>query len=192
MGRLSVVSPFLRNKLNVRKFRKEDVIALRTECGAQFGMVTPSITAVLSQFSQFFNVKPEEIIMKGFTYNERTKNMAIFANDIHSNWADIASKAGMGQTPDLGWRNELYTVYPINETPLKHSQKLFQMERALCKFLGIETYGVHVNCYSIINGEIYIWVGKRSPTKSTFPNKIDQCVAGIPQISEYDIVYVAF
>ena len=162
----------------MRHFRKEEVIALRTECGTQFGMVTPSISAVLSQFDQFFNVHSQEVIIKGLSYDERTQNMKIFAHDIHSNWPEIASKAGMGQVPELGWRNELYTVYPLNETPLKFSKKLFQIERALCKFLGVETYGVHVNCYSIIDGEIYIWVGRRSPTKSTFPNKIDQCVAG--------------
>ena len=130
--------------------------------------------------------------------------MSRFAADVKVNWLTLADELNFPSNL-LGWRNELYTVYPLNENPLRHNikfadfrrainilrracgynlkrmqnpLKVLNIERSLCKFLGIETYGVHVNCFTRKKDGIYIWVGRRSPNKSTFPNKIDQCVAG--------------
>jgi isopentenyldiphosphate isomerase len=70
-----------------------------------------------------------------------------------------------------GWRNERYAVYGPNGV-------LFEVERAACGLLGVRTYGCHLNGYTIINGELKMWIGKRSLTKSKYPGMWDQMVAG--------------
>ena len=46
----------------------------------------------------------------------------------------------------------------INSSPIE-SKPLFEMERSFCKYLGIKTFGVHVNCYYRQGDEIFLWVG---------------------------------
>jgi len=43
--------------------------------------------------------------------------------------------------------------------------------------LGTVQYGVHVNgYYTDDSGKISMWVARRSPTKQTWPGKLDQIV----------------
>lgn len=42
---------------------------------------------------------------------------------------------------------------------------------------GVTTYGCHINGYTYKNGEMMMWVAKRSPTKQTYPNLLDQFVS---------------
>lgn len=43
--------------------------------------------------------------------------------------------------------------------------------------LGTVQYGVHVNGYfTDQNGKLSMWVARRSPTKQTWPGKLDQIV----------------
>jgi isopentenyldiphosphate isomerase len=100
-----------------------------------------------------------------------------------------------------GWRNELYPVYgPDGELVLKY-------ERAACGLFGFITYGVvstnchippvlvanvaeHMTAYCRVpqpgrdsytenaQSDFQVWVPRRSPTKPTFPNMLDQSVAG--------------
>ena len=96
--------------------------------------------------------------------------------NFYENWDSISEELKIPRNI-LGWRNEHYTVRIIGDDSL-NSTGVFHLERALCKFIGIEHYGMHINCFTKIDNEIYLWIGKRSPTKETFPNLIDQCVAG--------------
>ena len=41
------------------------------------------------------------------------------------------------------------------------------------------TYGVHMNGYTVIDGEVKMWIGKRSATKPTFPNMYDNMVSQV-------------
>lgn len=71
-----------------------------------------------------------------------------------------------------GWRNELYPVYgPKGEL-------LFSMERSASALFGIVTYGVHMTAYVESAEGIMIWAPRRSPTKQTYPNMMDNTVAG--------------
>lgn len=72
-----------------------------------------------------------------------------------------------------GWRNETYSVYyKLGEPPLCH------VERSGCSLFGFIQYGVHVNGYVYKDGELMMWVGRRSKTKPTFPNMLDNMCAG--------------
>ena len=62
---------------------------------------------------------------------------------------------------------------PVSGSPI------LKMERSMTKFFGIKTFGVHVNCYfRNPEGQICLWVGRRSPTKETWPGLLDNCFAG--------------
>lgn len=73
----------------------------------------------------------------------------------------------------VGWRDELHPVSRCwTQTP-----KML-VERAAISPLGVGGYAVHMNGYVRKNGELYLWVGKRSIDKPTAPGKLDQLVAG--------------
>lgn len=47
----------------------------------------------------------------------------------------------------------------------------------VCLF-GVKRYGVHINGYcQDENGELRMWVGRRSMTKQTYPGKLDNLVS---------------
>lgn len=71
-----------------------------------------------------------------------------------------------------GWRDELYPVYGPGR------QLLFSMERSAAALFGIVTYGVHMTAYTQSDAGIKIWTPRRSPTKQTYPNMLDNTVAG--------------
>lgn len=73
-----------------------------------------------------------------------------------------------------GWRNELYPV-----THSFHAPPVALIERAAAPYFGIKAYGVHVNGYVRgADGQLQLWVGRRSHTKQTWPSLLDHIVAG--------------
>lgn len=70
------------------------------------------------------------------------------------------------------WRNELYPVY--ND----QGGISVMMERAACSNFGLRTYGVHINGITRVDGQLMMWIGKRSASKPTWPGMLDQLVAG--------------
>jgi 8-oxo-dGTP pyrophosphatase MutT (NUDIX family) len=71
------------------------------------------------------------------------------------------------------WRDERYAVAPAFEAPT-----WFELERAAARFFGIHTYAAHVNGLVRRDGEIAMWIARRSPTKSIDPDRLDNLVAG--------------
>ncbi|KAK3431135.1 nudix hydrolase 20, chloroplastic [Eucalyptus grandis] len=79
----------------------------------------------------------------------------------------------LGQELIPGIRNELY--------PVKSSfggSIIFSLERAAAPYFGIKAYGVHMNGYVEKDGQEYLWIGKRSQVKPTYPGMLDHLVAG--------------
>ncbi|KAJ6834334.1 nudix hydrolase 20, chloroplastic-like [Iris pallida] len=72
-----------------------------------------------------------------------------------------------------GIRNEMYPVTSSFGMPT-----LFSLERAAAPYFGIKAYGVHMNGYVDRNKEKFLWVGKRSDMKPTYPGMLDHLVAG--------------
>lgn len=73
-----------------------------------------------------------------------------------------------------GWRDELYLVRVAYTKPA-----LCTIERAATPVFGMRAYGSHVNGYTIDEeGTWRMWIGKRSPTKQTFPGMYDNMAAG--------------
>ncbi|KAJ4708385.1 nudix hydrolase 20, chloroplastic-like [Melia azedarach] len=72
-----------------------------------------------------------------------------------------------------GIRNELYPVSSSFDAPI-----FFSLERAAAPYFGIKVYGVQMNGYVEKGGQKFLWIGKRSQVKPTYPGMLDQLVAG--------------
>jgi 8-oxo-dGTP pyrophosphatase MutT (NUDIX family) len=71
------------------------------------------------------------------------------------------------------WRDERYSVAESFGAP-----PLFLLERAAARFFGIETFAAHVNGLVRCNGEIRMWLARRSPRKAIDPGLLDNLVGG--------------
>jgi isopentenyldiphosphate isomerase len=72
-----------------------------------------------------------------------------------------------------GWRGEFYPVMrEWGDVPL------LQVERATCPWLGVRSWGVHVNGYVRRSDGIHMWVARRARDKPTYPGMLDNMVAG--------------
>lgn len=72
-----------------------------------------------------------------------------------------------------GWRGEYYPVMPEwGDAPL------MRVERATCPWLGMRSWGVHVNGYVRKSDGIHMWVARRARDKPTYPGMLDNMVAG--------------
>ncbi|KAF3786041.1 Nudix hydrolase 20 [Nymphaea thermarum] len=79
----------------------------------------------------------------------------------------------LGESIVPGIRNELYPVTSAFGMPV-----FFSLERAAAPLFGIKAYGVHMNGYTEKEGKKFLWIGKRSNEKPTFPGMLDHLVAG--------------
>ncbi|KAM7512789.1 hypothetical protein LguiB_011664 [Lonicera macranthoides] len=79
----------------------------------------------------------------------------------------------LGEELIPGIRNELYPV-----TSSFGNEVFFSLERAAAPYFGIKAYGVHMNGYVEREGQKYLWIGKRSEAKPTYPGMLDHLVAG--------------
>ena len=70
------------------------------------------------------------------------------------------------------WRNENFQMCLDGEP-------LFELERAAFRPLGLTSHAVHLNgLVHLADGQIGMWVGRRSPHKSVDPDRMDNMVGG--------------
>jgi len=73
-----------------------------------------------------------------------------------------------------GWRGEFQSVAEKFQ-----SGEVLQIERGAVAYFGVPSSGGHVTVFSVGgDGEIKLWVARRSKDKPTYPGLLDQCVAG--------------
>ncbi|XP_048742310.2 uncharacterized protein LOC125655831 [Ostrea edulis] len=133
----------------------------------QVGILRPHVVLLLQEHPEIFSVSNTAVHLnnKYATCEERTKVMKEFLESVR--------EAGKLNEALKGWRNEFYSIRHSMSEPV-----LFKMERSACSPFGVVTYGCHINGYTYKNGEMMMWVAKRSSTKQTYPNLLDQFVAG--------------
>lgn len=71
------------------------------------------------------------------------------------------------------WRNEMYAVGPAWGKPA-----LFTLERAAARYFGVVTYAAHVNGLVAHEGQLAMWLARRSPRKAIDPGLLDNLVGG--------------
>ncbi|MCK4709303.1 MAG: NUDIX domain-containing protein, partial [Gammaproteobacteria bacterium] len=67
-------------------------------------------------------------------------------------------------------------LYPV--TTGGRDQALFLMDRALVTHFGVSAFGQHMNGFVRRNGEIHMWISRRSQQKRHAPGMLDNLVAG--------------
>ncbi|XP_045207182.1 uncharacterized protein LOC123559431 [Mercenaria mercenaria] len=138
--------------------------------GHRVGVVPEDVLAELTNYPDVFSIhndnsnKSVHLNEKLSTVEERSKAFEQVLQDLRHKEKFVTLK---------GWRNEKYSIYyKLGEPPLCH------VERAGCPLFGFIQYGVHVNGYTLKDGQLKMWVGRRSKTKQTFPNMLDNMCAG--------------
>ncbi|XP_021741573.1 nudix hydrolase 20, chloroplastic-like [Chenopodium quinoa] len=135
------------------------------------GYVHNGFAAHLRRFQDVFSF-PRDVLHNGhfdwhITLNPELKS----PEDRTSAVANVINCLGEELIP--GIRNELYPV-----TSCFGTRAFFSLERAAAPYFGIKAYGVHMNGYVEKEGQKFLWLGKRSQAKSTFPGMLDHLVAG--------------
>ena len=84
------------------------------------------------------------------------------------------------------WRKELIPV-----RSRFGSAELMMIERGAASILGVRKYGVFLNGYTAIDGQIHMWIAKRSPHKDSYPSLFDCMVGGAIslELSPLDTLY---
>ncbi|KAM8933723.1 uncharacterized protein RCH25_004128 [Pelodytes ibericus] len=135
--------------------------------GQRVGWVVQSMGQLLAQFSDVFSLRcgsQLELTDRLQTPQERSVAVQEVMKTLRSREV----------LPCLEeWRDELYDVkMAFSDIPL------FSMERAATPLLGVPRYGVHVNGFLQQGADVFMWLGRRSLSKATFPGMLDHLVAG--------------
>src|SRR5438067_5905925 len=130
--------------------------------GRRIGVLRHGRAAALARFDSVFAVEPDQVrlVVEG---DADTVSAAV----------DEIVEALVVEKSVPKWRNETFDVMPRWGEP-----PIFRLDRGAVPFFGVRAYGVHLNGYRYIHGEMYLWVGRRAPDKRVAPNKLDNLVAG--------------
>ena len=128
-----------------------------------YGWVSPEFTQYLQQWPEIFCLNDQVLNLNPALtdYTARTLATAPVLRTLY--------EQGVIDT----WVNE---SYPVTLSFGGHAE--MEIERAASNFLGIKTFGIHLNGLVKKQDGIYVWVGTRSLDKPFWPGKLDQMVAG--------------
>lgn len=136
--------------------------------GQRVGWVARDFAVRLKAFSGVFDVAADSIALRGDLagFDARTAAMKTVTDALRADGTVTA------------WRDEFYAV-----APRFGAEPLFRVERAAAPLFGVTSLGVHLN--GIVrtknaNGgdALKMWVSRRSATKATYPNELDNLCAG--------------
>ncbi|CAH2317117.1 nudix hydrolase 20, chloroplastic-like isoform X1 [Pelobates cultripes] len=138
-------------------------------CGQRVGWVVESVAQHLAQFPAVFTCRGGTSarleLNEGLqTPQERTLAVQNLMRSLRT----------QKRFPCLQeWRDELYDVRSqYSDLPF------LSMERAATPLLGVPRYGVHVNGYLRKGAEMFMWIGRRSKIKPSYPGMLDHLAAG--------------
>ncbi len=127
------------------------------------GKIHRSRLDLLKNEPTVFQIRPEQIALH--LRFDTPENRTEAVGEVLEKWR----KEGIIQ----GWRDEAYRVSRSFDAP-----PLMLIERSAAAFFGIMAYGVHLNGITEKEGQIQMWIARRSAQKSRFPGYLDHLVAG--------------
>jgi hypothetical protein len=151
----------LRHLHDCNRYDPAGFVPLRHD-GARLGFVRRDNAAALRRFPAVFAVTPEAVTL-----------VAAGGFDALSAAIEEVTESLVAEGLVAKWRNEYFAVAP-GWGAAPH----FKLDRGAVPFFGVRAYGVHLNGYVREGKEIKLWIGRRSPTKSVAPDKLDNLVAG--------------
>lgn len=131
--------------------------------GRVMGWVRPAIAEQLRGFPQVFSVEGQELaVLPGLQGFEALSGAL----------AQVAEGlAAAGVTPPL-----LGEPYPV--TAGGRDAAVAVVDRAVSAFLGLRSFGQHLNGFVRRDGDLLMWIGRRSRDRLIFPGALDNMVAG--------------
>ncbi|EIJ32889.1 NUDIX hydrolase [Thiothrix nivea] len=131
--------------------------------GKTYGQVHPAFAEQLAGWPEVFTVTTTQVVLNPelADYFSRTEAVAPVFRNLH--------EAGVIDT----WVAE---AYPITLEFGGHAE--LEIERAATQFMGVKTFGIHLNGLVKKSDGIHVWVGTRSLDKPFWPGQLDQMVAG--------------
>ena len=157
------------------------------------GCVLPQAAQEFSKFPSFFSVTSEEVRLldqSGWFDGENSNSSSLLVSKRSEALAEVLETMRKADSiPALrGWRDEAFSVRESFHAPPK-----LIVERAAAVLFGVPAYGVFVNGYTCCKEEkqqsknknnnnrrrpTHLWIGRRSPTKQTWPGRLDSLAAG--------------
>jgi len=131
--------------------------------GGLAGYVRQDMAEAIAPYGHVFHVTAQAVVLA-----ERLRTLDARTDAVEEVLSSLKTSGIM-----LPWRGEPYAV-----TVEPGGPALFAMERAAVPLFGIRAYGVHLNGYVRQNGRTFLWIGRRSRTKHTYPGMLDNAVAG--------------
>lgn len=139
-----------------------DYMAWRID-GSIYGWLSPNFARHLLAYPAVFQQKNHELQF----HSELTT----------SEQRSLATEQVMRELHEQGiidtWVGERYPVTLGYQQPAK-----LAVERAAASYLGIKSFGIHLNGLVEKADGIYVWIGTRTLAKPFWPGKLDQMVAG--------------
>ncbi|KAL3853172.1 hypothetical protein ACJMK2_016737 [Sinanodonta woodiana] len=146
--------------------------------GQQVGLVREDILDHLRPYTDVFKIQnPNDeqsngCITPGVYLLEKYQSVEEKNEVMKHVLEDLRKKNGLVSL--RGWRNETYDIRCKRSDPM-----MMKMERSGCCLFGTIQYGVHINGYFYDKaGQLMMWLGRRSKTKPTYPNMLDNMCAG--------------
>ena len=153
---------YLRHIHRINQYNAEHFLPFLV-AGAKVGEVKRVFAERLLEFSTEFRREADTLVWECPAADFAGRNRAM--DEI----TDILLIAGL-----VPYRHgELYPV-----TTGDRNQPMFLMDRALVPYFGVRAFGQHINGFVRRDGEIYMWLGRRSRQKRNEPGKLDNMVAG--------------
>ena len=128
-----------------------------------YGYIQPSFAEQLAKGPDIFAVDDQQVVLNPALGDYATRTTAV-APVLRSLY-----EQGVIDT----WVAE---AYPITHSFGGYAE--LEIERAATNFMGVKTFGIHLNGLVRKADGIYIWTGIRSLDKPFWPGKLDQMVAG--------------
>lgn len=139
-----------------------DYLAWRID-DAIYGWISPHFARYLLAYPEVFQQAGQEIVISKRlkTPLQRTEAIDAILRDLHRQ-AVIDTWVGERYPVCLGYQQEA----------------VLELERAAAIYLGIKSFGIHVNGLVEKAEGVHVWVGTRTLDKPFWPGKLDQMVAG--------------
>ncbi len=153
---------FLRHIIACNRYDRGNFIPFRVD-GVRVGMIKPEFASNLAQWPNIFQVTLDavDLLLPGMNIDDRSSLVAEVLFDLVEN----------GVISHL--HGEQYAA-----TPSIREKAVLLIDRAAAPYFGIRAFGQHINGYVLDDGEMKLWLGRRSNDRVHYPGRLDNLVAG--------------
>lgn len=131
--------------------------------GQRVGWIARAFAPRLAAFPQTFAIDADAVRM----------SEALAGFDARSAAMKDVTDALRADGTVTAWRDEFYAV-----APRFGAEPVLRVERAAAPKFGVTSLGVHLNGLVRDGAKLSMWVSRRSATKATYPNELDNLCAG--------------